>query len=124
MKSKLGKKTFLVSELEENIKKDGEKDIIADIDLQNKIDFIMEKGKKYMSDQLGHKPTEDELEEFKNNYMESMYEDEALDDENYDLMGGPKGAEVLDQGADYGNLNEYDFEDGDGFDYSDQMTDE
>ena len=124
MKTKLGKKTFLVSELEENIKNDEEKDIIADNDLQNKIDFIIEKGKKYMSEQLGHKPTEDELEEFKNNYMSTMNEDNSLDDENYDLMGGPKGAEVLDQGADYGNLNEYDFEDGEGFDYSDQMTDE
>ena len=45
-----------------------------------------------------------------------MYEEEA-----YDLASAPKGDNVLDQGASYGEINEFDFETGDGFDYSDQM---
>jgi predicted rRNA methylase YqxC with S4 and FtsJ domains len=31
---------------------------------------------------------------------------------------GPKGEDVIDQGADYGGFADYDFETGDGFDYA------
>jgi hypothetical protein len=38
------------------------------------------------------------------------------DENDFDL--NPKRDEVIDQGSGYGNLNEFDFETGDGFDYS------
>lgn len=43
------------------------------------------------------------------------------DDGIFDLDSTPKGKEVIDQGASYGDFNEFDFETGDGFDYQDEM---
>jgi hypothetical protein len=40
----------------------------------------------------------------------------------YDLNTTVKGMDVIDQGANYGDFNEFDFEDGDGFDYSEEMN--
>ena len=84
-------------------------------DDKDKIDFIKEKGKKELAEKYGYNPSEDEIETFKDDYLESM------EDDVYDLDATPKGKDVLDQGAAYGDFNEFDFEDGDGFDYSDQM---
>ena len=41
----------------------------------------------------------------------------------YDLSTTVKGMDVIDQGANYGDFNDFDFEDGDGFDYSDEIID-
>ena len=41
-----------------------------------------------------------------------MFEEEA-----YDLNSTAMGIDVLDQGAEYGGFNDYDFETGDGFQY-------
>ena len=84
---------------------------------REKIDFIIQKGKKDLINKYGYEPSEDQLETYKSSYLEDMQEAEEV---NY-FDTGAKGKEVLDQGADYGGLNEFDFETGDGFDYSDQM---
>ena len=84
---------------------------------KDKIEFIMEKGKKDLYDKYGYEPTDDQLENYKNSYLEDMQEAEDVDSFGKDA----KGKEVLDQGADYGGFNEFDFETGDGFDYSDEM---
>jgi hypothetical protein len=50
-----------------------------------------------------------------------MQDDMIYEEEAYNLGAGPKGANVLDQGAGYGEASDFDFETGDGFDYSAQM---
>jgi len=86
-------------------------------------EYIIEKGKKELSSKYGISPTENQLETYKNDFIENMQDEIEFEEEVYDLNGGPKGKEVLDQGAGYGELNEYDFETGDGFDYSDEVYD-
>jgi hypothetical protein len=89
-------------------------------DEQDKTEFIMEKGKKELALKYGYEPTEDQLETYKEDYMKQMEDEIMFEDEAYDLNGGPKGVNVLDQGAGYGELNQYDFDD-DEFDYSEQQ---
>jgi hypothetical protein len=120
MKNKISKTSNFANELEEFLDLE-QQDVQKKIDNDNKIEFILEKGKKELTAELGIEPTNEQLENYKNNYLESMQEQE----DNYEnnelndlLMGGPRGADVLDQGAGYGELNEYDFEDGNGFDYA------
>ena len=117
MKSKMGQKSSLKTELEENQEKYDSQDILIDSENNDKDEYILEKGKKELTSLLGHEPNADELQSYKNKYLENMMEDNEEEMDNYDLDAGPKGAEVLDQGADYGTLNEYDFEDGEGFSY-------
>jgi len=117
MKSLMGQKSSMRTELEENQEKYDSQDILQESEMNDKTEYILEKGKKELTSLLGHEPSADELETYKNNYMTNMIEDEQDDIENYDLDSGPKGADVLDQGAGYGELNEYDFENGDGFNY-------
>ena len=120
MKNKISKTSNFANELEEFLDLE-QQDVQKKIDNDNKIEFILEKGKKELTAELGIEPTNEQLENYKNNYLESMqeqedsYENNELNDL---LMGGPRGADVLDQGAGYGELNEYDFEDGNGFDYA------
>ena len=47
----------------------------------------------------------------------TLQDSKEYEDEVYNLTGQAKGSDVLDQGAGYGELNEYDFEDGEGFQY-------
>jgi hypothetical protein len=111
MKIQMGVRDKSIEEQEEDV----------NIDIENKTDYIIEKGKKELSDKYGAAPTEDQLETYKNDYLENAQDEIEFEEEIYDLNGGPKGKEVLDQGAGYGELNEYDFETGDGFDYSDEV---
>ena len=87
---------------------------------QQKIDFIIEKGKKELTEKYGYVPTDDQLESYKEDYIKNMQDDIMFEEEIYDFNNAPKGQEVIDQGADYGGFNEYDFETGDGFDYSEE----
>jgi len=87
-------------------------------DEEDKLDMILETGKKVLSEKLGYNPTDDQLETYKEDYIKNMEDDIMYEEEIYDLNSTSKGKEVLDQGADYGDFNEYDFETGDGFDYS------
>jgi len=88
---------------------------------QEKIDYIIEKGKRELSEKYGYTPSDDQLESYKEDYLKNMQDDMMFESEIYDLNSGAKGQEVIDQGADYGGFNEYDFETGDGFDYSGEM---
>ena len=98
-----------------------EDEYIQTVSDQEKEYYIIEKGKKELFEKFGYEPNENELEEYKQNYLRNMAEEiDIMEDENeYSL--NPKSDEVIDQGAEYGGLNEYDFETGDGFDYSDQQ---
>ena len=87
---------------------------------EDKLEYIMEKGKKELGEKYGYEPTEDQLETYKEDYLKALQDDEMYEEEIYDLNATPKGKEVIDQGADYGGFNEYDFETGDGFDYSEE----
>jgi hypothetical protein len=117
MSQKLKKKQIGEEEL-------GEIDEISELEnnedemYQEKIDFIMKKGKAELAEKLGYNPTDDQLESYKNDYLQSFQDAIEIEDEIYDLGGGPKGKDVLDQGEGYGGFTDYDFETGDGFDYS------
>ena len=120
IQQKLGKKSYAIDDLDEKIDNE-ELDFNEEQKYQDKIDMIMEKGKKELSKKLGYSPSDDQLETYKDNYLKSMQDDMMYEEEAYDLASAPKGDNVLDQGASYGEINEFDFETGDGFDYSDQM---
>ena len=124
MKSKLSKPISAINYLDEKIEMEDNNDEANgdDADYIEKMDQIMEKGKKELFDKLGYEPTDDQLETYKEDYLNSKYEDEILEDEAYDLDSTAKGKEVIDQGAGYGEFNDYDFETGDGFDYSEEMV--
>ena len=120
MQSKLSKKkpNYLDDPLQE------EQDEIIENDLyQEKIDFIMDKGKKVLLKKHGHDATEDELESYKTDYLKNIEDDKMYEEEIYDFDNAPKGKEVIDMGAGYGEFNEYDFENGDGFDYTEKEED-
>ena len=115
MKIKLAPKLSMEEELAEG----GEGEEVVDtFDESDKLEYILEKGKKELSEKLGYSPSEDELETYKEDYLKNMQDDIMYEEEAYDLHSTAMGKEVLDQGADYGGFNEYDFETGDGFDYS------
>jgi len=112
--------SYAIDEIDEET----EKEFIEHVDKineENKLEFIMNKGKKELLKHLGHLPTEDQLESFKSDYLKNSEDDLMYEKEAYDLDSTAKGQDVLDQGADYGGFNDYDFETGDGFDYSDQQ---
>jgi hypothetical protein len=79
---------------------------------ENEDNDIMEKCKNDFISKYGTEPTNDELETYKNDYLKNIEEEYE-----YDLDDTVKGADVMDQGAGYGEFNEFDFEDGDGFIY-------
>lgn len=89
--------------------------------MENENDYIMKKGKEYYMDKFGYNPTDDQLETYKTDYLQNYYEDKIIEEEIYDLDNTPKGQDVIDQGTDYGGFNDYDFETGNGFDYSEEI---
>ena len=107
-----------ISEDQADIGDDNQLEEEYNLDGQDKVDIILEKGKKELSEKLGYNPSDDQLETYKEDYIKNMEDDIMYEEEIYDLDGTAKGKEVLDQGADYGGFNEYDFETGEGFDYS------
>jgi hypothetical protein len=119
-KMQTDKKSYVIDEVDEEMEKEFI-DHVEQIKEEDKLAFIMEKGKKELFKQLGHMPTDDQLESFKSDYLKSMDDDLLYEEEAYNLDSTPKGQDVLDQGADYGGFNDYDFETGDGFDYSDEQ---
>ena len=123
MKSKLSKPISAINYLDEKIEMEENNDeATGDADYMEKMEQIMEKGKKDLFDKFGYEPTNDQLETYKEDYLNSKHDDEMYEEEAYDLDSTAKGQEVLDQGADYGGFNDYDFETGEGFDYSEEMT--
>jgi hypothetical protein len=120
MKNSFYTKSMIVNELEENIQ---DTDNIESLELkdQEESEYIINKGKEYYMNKYGYLPTDDQLETYKSEYLENNHEDKIIQDEIYDLIDSTsKGKDVIDQGADYGGFNEYDFEDGDGFHYDEE----
>jgi hypothetical protein len=117
-------KSMIINELEESIEDNA---VIDDIETkyQEESELIISKGKEYYLNKYGYLPTDDQLETYKSEYLENHHEDKMIEEEVYDLIDStPKGEDVIDQGADYGGFNEYDFEDGDGFNYSEENYEE
>jgi hypothetical protein len=119
MQSKMKTYVTSVDYLEEDLEEQ-QQEINEEDHYQQKIDFIMEKGKKELTEKYGYVPTDDQLESYKEDYIKNVQDDIMFEEEIYDFNNAPKGQEVIDQGADYGGFNEYDFETGDGFDYSEE----
>ena len=84
------------------------------------LEDIKEIGKRVLTERLGYEPSKEELDEFADNYLQDQLNNEDIDENDLDHTA--KGIEVIDQGAGYGEFSEFDFEDGDGFDYSQEMT--
>ena len=117
LRTKLSKQSMAVDDLEEKIDEEYDE---SDLQSEDKLNMIMDKGKEYLTEKLGYVPTEDQLESYKEDYMKNLEDDIMYEEEAYDLNSTAKGQDVIDQGAEYGEFNEYDFETGDGFDYSAQ----
>lgn len=121
IQSKLSKSTSSITYLDEKIEMDEIMDeSIGTDDYKNKMNDIIEKGKKDLFKKLGYAPTEDQLETYKEDYINAMDDDIKYEEEAYDLNSTAKGKNVLDQGADYGGFSDFDFETGEGFDYSEE----
>ena len=117
-------KSMIINELEESIEDNA---VIEDIEskYEENSEYIINKGKEYYMKKYGYLPTDDQLETYKSEYLENQHEDKMIGEEVYDLIDStPKGEDVIDQGADYGGFNEYDFEDGDGFPYEEENYEE
>jgi hypothetical protein len=116
MEIAFGKKIVDANDMDEEINM-----VQDEVDYENQMESIMEKAKKDLTEKYGYVPTENQIETYKDDYIKNMQDEIMFNEEVYDFSGDPKGQEVLDQGADYGGFNEFDFETGDGFDYSDEM---
>ena len=117
-------KSMIINELEENIEDTA---VIEDIEskYEEESELIISKGKEHYLKKYGYLPTDDQLETYKSEYLENHHEDKMIEEEVYDLIDSTaKGEDVIDQGADYGGFNEYDFEDGDGFNYAEESYEE
>jgi len=103
--------------LSEDIEK-AENEYVENMEEQDREYYIIEKGKKELFEKYGYQPSENQLEEYKENYLKNMAENLDIEKDENDFSLDPKRDEVIDQGSGYGTLNEFDFETGDGFDYS------
>ncbi len=113
-------KSMIINELEEN-NEESEKMEKMELKDEEESEYIINKGKEYYMEKYGYLPTDDQLETYKSEYLDNYHEDKIIQDEVYDLVDSTaKGKDVIDQGADYGGFNEYDFEDGDGFPYEEE----
>jgi hypothetical protein len=113
-KNVFSKTSYFINDLDEFLDLE-QKDVEKKIELDNKMEFMLDKAKK----KLGINATNKQIESFidLNKDNEDIFENDELNDL---LVSGQKGEEVLDQGASYGELNEFDFEDGDGFNYTEE----
>jgi hypothetical protein len=102
------------NEFEEKVDKD-QQEITKTLELDDKLDEMKNK----YTDKHGVAPTAEMLDEFKEAIISG---DQGGDDpEVFDPSADAKGAEVLDQGAGYSGFTDFDFETGDGFDYSGEI---
>ena len=102
----------------EYLPKDDE--IYTEYEDNDTLEDIKEIGKRILTEKLGYEPSKEELDEFADNYLQDQLNNEDVDENDLDHTA--KGIEVIDQGAGYGEFSEFDFEDGDGFDYSSEMV--
>jgi hypothetical protein len=116
---KIKKDKFIgsINELgEENEKAEGE--YIENLETNEKEYYVIEKAKKALFEKYGYEPTETEINNYKNEYMDEIALDMDIEKDLYNYSTDPKKEEVIDQGNEYGTFNEFDFETGEGFDYS------
>jgi hypothetical protein len=98
-------------EFEEKVDKE-QQEITQTLELDDKLDEMKNK----YTQKHGVAPTAEMLDEFKEAIISG---DQGGDDpEVFDPSADAKGDEVLDQGAGYSGFTDFDFETGDGFDYS------
>jgi len=97
-----------------------ENEYIQNMEEKDREYYIIEKGKKELFEKYGYEPNENQLEEYKESYLKNIAEDLQIEKDENNFSLDPKKDDVIDQGAEYGTLNEFDFETGDGFDYSAQ----
>jgi hypothetical protein len=91
-------------------------EILQEMESADKEYFIMEKGKKELFEKYGYLPSEEQLEEYKQNYFRESTEESEVENEMYNHILDSKIEDLTDQGVGYGFRD--DFETGDGFDYS------
>jgi hypothetical protein len=115
-------KTFGKPDAESGYETDDDVKLNYNMQKEDELNNIQESAKMHYLNKYGSEPTVDQLEKYTSNYLQELQDAKEYEDEVYDLTGQAKGADVLDQGAGYGELNEYDFEDGEGFDYSQEYT--
>jgi hypothetical protein len=102
------------NEFEEKIDKE-QQDITQTLELDDKLDEMKNK----YTQKHGVAPSAEMLSEFKETIISG---DQGGDDaEVFDPSADAKGDEVLDQGAGYSGFSDFDFETGDGFDYSGEI---
>ena len=109
-----GKVIQQVNEADQKIEEE-QVDINMSLEKDEEINFLVEQEKDKYINQFGVAPSEQYLEDYKQKQFEAM----NGNGDNEDMMDdGPKGEDVIDQGANYGGFADYDFETGDGFDYA------
>jgi hypothetical protein len=109
-----------VDYLEEELELE-QKEIDEDMRLHEFDDYVLGEGYKKLTEKLGHEPNEDELTSYRQELIMQREEGEFEDDSFIpflEVQMDKESNERMDSGADYGGLQSYDFEDGDGFDYS------
>jgi hypothetical protein len=106
-----------INELSEENEK-AENEYIDDLETNDKEYYVIEKAKKELFEKYGYEPTDAEINEYKNEYMDQLAVDIDVEKDLYNYSLDPKKEEVIDQGNEYGTFNEFDFETGEGFDYS------
>ena len=99
------------NEFEEKVDKD-QQEITKTLEFDDKLDEMKNK----YTDKHGVAPTAEMLDEFKEAIISGNQGGD--DPEVFDPSADAKGDEVLDQGAGYSGFTDFDFETGDGFDYS------
>lgn len=98
-----------------------ENEYVDSLESSDKEYYVIEKAKKELFDKHGYEPTEAEINDYKNEYMDQLAVDIDVEDDLYNYSTDPKKEEVIDQGNEYGTFNEFDFETGEGFDYSEEQ---
>ena len=82
-----------------------------------KMDLLMERGKEMLTKKHGTEPTEEEIKKYVDTYLADS-EGRQAEMEVYDaLLDERENPDAIDKGAGYGELNPYDFDDADGFNY-------
>ena len=120
LKNKLAKASATVVDTISEELTSQQEQINEELFLEDIDEIIYTKGKKDLLEKYGYEPSEQELEDYKENYMASIHDNKHYKEDAYDLFSTAKGKDVIDQGAGYGEFSEFDFETGDGFDYSEE----
>ena len=118
LKNKLAKTSVTIVDTVNEELTSQQEQLNEELFLEDIDEIIYDKGKKELLEKYGYQPSAQELEDYKENYISSMHDKSHYKEEAYDLFSTSKGIDVVDQGAGYGEFNEFDFETGDGFDYS------